>query len=253
MPGTPRARARLLVIGLNPAWQQVFVMPSLRPGDVNRATRYLELASGKGMNVARALARQGHDVSLLQVLAGARGRLVAEACATHGIRSLHAWAIGETRVCTTLLGDGTATEVIAPYELRDAEAVTASLLSRLRPGDAYDAVLVCGTAPAGLADDLYGRILDRAAGPLLVWDSVAGLTVATLARINWLKVNAAEHEALRPVLAATPVQPARLVTDGAAGARLHTSSGARAARVPRLEPAINPIGAGDVATALFTD
>jgi len=47
--------ARTLVLGLNPAWQRLFTLDSLIPGEVHRLGVPLEYPSGKGVNCARVL------------------------------------------------------------------------------------------------------------------------------------------------------------------------------------------------------
>jgi fructose-1-phosphate kinase PfkB-like protein len=245
--------AKILVVGLNPAWQQVFSLPSLRVGGVNRAGDFQVLASGKGINAAKALARLGHEVSLLQVLAGVRGGRCLEGCEVYGVRSLHAWANGETRTCVTLLHGGAATEIISPFSVSVSAGagLAGQLLAQVSEADKYAALLVCGTMPAGLHEDFYGSVGDRVRAPLTIWDSVAGLTPEVLARVTWLKVNASEHAALAPILEASAARPSLLVTDGPAPALVHAGGEAWTCAVPPLEQAVNPIGAGDTATALL--
>jgi 1-phosphofructokinase len=240
------------VAGLNPAWQQVFVLPGLRTGEVNRAGAYRALASGKGLNAAKVLARRGHAVSILQILAGASGKRVLEACSALGVRSLHVRTEGETRACATLLHDGRATEIIAPFSVADA-ALPDQLLGRVRDGAAYDALLICGTMPGGLPDGLHAALAARVRAPLLLWDSVAGLTEGLLPRVSWIKVNAEEHRALAPLLERSPARPSLLITDGAAPAAARIAEAAWRCTVPPPEAVLNPIGAGDTVAAMLAD
>jgi fructose-1-phosphate kinase PfkB-like protein len=247
--------AKILVVGLNPAWQQLFVLPSLNPGAVNRATEYEALASGKGMNAAKILAARGHAVSLLQVLAGENGNRMRAACEGLGIRSLHVSVAGDTRVCATLMHAGDTTEVIAPFVVTDPK-IFQELLDCV-PQENFDALLVCGTLPSGIPESVYGAIADRIAAPLTIWDSVAGLSADALARVTWLKVNAEEYRTLAPLLTLAKTDPALLITDGAAPTkvRLPQSDTARSLRChgPKLDSIVNPIGAGDTVTAMLTD
>jgi fructose-1-phosphate kinase PfkB-like protein len=247
--------AKILVVGLNPAWQQLFVLPSLKPGAVHRATDYAALASGKGMNAAKILAARGHAVSLLQVLAGENGQRVQAACERLGIRSLHVSVPGDTRVCATLMHAGETTEVIAPFVVTDPN-ISQELLGCV-PQENFDALLVCGTLPSGIPESLYGALADRIAAPLTIWDSVAGLSADALARVTWLKVNAEEYRALAPLLTVADSDPALLITDGAAPAtvRLPKTETVRSIRchVPKLDAIVNPIGAGDTVTAMLAD
>lgn len=246
--------AKILVAGVNPAWQQVFALPHLRPGEVQRATESFALASGKGMNAAKVLAGLGHEVSLLQMVAGTYGLRMVEACETLGIRSLHVTVPGETRTATTLLHDGKTTEIIGNFRVDDP-SVGDALLARIPDGAEYDALLVCGTLPQGLGDDFHRALLARlpaARAARVVWDAVAGLDAVTAPRVTWLKVNAAEHALLKRRLEEFSARPATLVTDGPDKARVEHSPAAGAYALPRVE-ALNPIGAGDTVTAMLTD
>lgn len=250
--------ARILVAGLNPAWQQIFTLPSLHAGAVNRAAGFVELASGKGMNAAKILAARGHTVSLLQVLAGERGERVRSACVGRGIRSLHVFVPGETRVCATLLNGNETTEVIAPFTVSDPD-LSKKLFAQI-PDEKFDALLVCGTVPAGMREDEVGMLAARVAAPLTIWDSVAGLSADALSRVTWLKVNAEEYRTLAPRLATSGARPALLITDGPRPAIVGlpdagSESGVEteACFVPPLDKVVNPIGAGDTVTAVLAD
>jgi len=242
-------RAKILVVGLNPAWQQIFVMRGLRPGEVNRAAGFTELASGKGLNVSKILAARGHAVTLVQVLAGETGRRVLADCGRRGIRSAHVLVPGETRVCATLLHDDGATEIIAPFTLdRDPFGE----LSALVPDEAFDAVVMCGTVPAGMNQEAGASLVSRAGAPLVIWDSVAGVTEGLIGQITWLKVNAEEARALEPVLGAGRT-PSLLITDGARPARVRAGEDDATCALPPLDHVVNPIGAGDTVTAMLAD
>lgn len=252
--------AKIFVAGLNPAWQQIFTLDSLREDAVNRATGFVELASGKGMNVAKVLAARGHEVSLWQVLAGGRGRAIEAACARAGIRSLHEYTSGETRVCATLVASGKTTEIIAPFSTVDDVSLASRLLDRL-PAERFDALLVCGTVPSGLEEGGVGvmdSLCARVGAELVLWDSVAGLSPRTLPRVDWLKVNAEEHRALAPALAASRATPSLLITDGPRPALVaprggEAGNGAALCALPPLDAVVNPIGAGDTVTAMLAD
>ncbi len=252
--------AKIFIAGLNPAWQQVFTMPPLRLDAVNRAQAYAELASGKGMNVAKILAARGHDVTLWQVLAGREagenGQRLEVACQRSGIRSVHAYTAGHTRICATLLHDGGATEVIAPFSVAHDATLADRLLAAL-PHERFDALLTCGTVPAGLDDTVLAVAQARLSPALTIWDSVAGVTPDLLSRVDWLKVNAEEYRMLAPSWTApgsAARAPSLLITDGARPALVAPRGEAPVAcAVPRLEGVVNPIGAGDTVTAMLAD
>lgn len=244
--------ARVFVAGLNPAWQQVFSLVALRAEGVQRADAFHALASGKGMNAAGVLARFGHEVTLLQILGGVNGQRCLDACDALGIRSLHVWAKGETRVCATLLHDGKAAEIIAPFSV-EPPGLDRELLALIPEGTACDALLICGSAPAGIPRETCARIAARMRPPLLVWDSVARWTPEVAPFITWLKVNAKEYRDLAPLLKENATQGRALITDGSNPVVVRGGDAAASCTPPVAGPMINPIGAGDAVTAMLAD
>src|SRR5207249_1617308 len=93
----------ILVVGLSPAWQRTLVFEDFIPGKVNRATRVSEMASGKGVNVARVASILGAPVRLLTVAGGTRGRLLKAQLAIQGLDARIVPVKAETRICQTLL------------------------------------------------------------------------------------------------------------------------------------------------------
>jgi len=251
--------SKILVVGLNPAWQRVLTLPAFKPGSVNRARQSQSLASGKGLNAAKVLARLGHDVSVLQILAGENGRHCLEACGAWKVRSLHVRTQGNTRECITILSEKgeegpSATEVIEPFYVDDPE-LTAQLLARIPSGAAYDAILICGSVPRGVGEFIYAHILKKTRAAHVLWDSAMGLTPEILERISWIKVNAEEFAKLSG--SPSGAWPATLITEGAKPARVSHSKSADGTYplppLPNSRHTVNPIGAGDTVTAVLAD
>lgn len=246
--------AKILVVGLNPAWQKVLEFPSFRLGEVNRAKISASMASGKGFNAAKVLRRFGHEVWLLQILGGENGRRCLAACEAKGIRSLHVWSGGETRQCLTLLsgaGEASATELIEPFRVEEPGVGEALLDSLPAGGSAFDAVAVCGSAPPGSGDGIYDRLLDRLRPGISVIDAWQGLAAETLTRATCVKLNLAERESLLDRLGAESLGEALfLVTAGSGDATVWKSGSVQARlRPPGVSGPLNPIGAGDTVTA----
>lgn len=248
--------AKILVVGLNPAWQQVLVIPTLNRGGVNRATESYSLAGGKGMNAAKILARRGHNVSLLHVLAGTNGDRLLDGCTEHGILSLHVFSEGDTRAAVTLLHDNTATEIIEPFTATGSD-IEESLLEAVPADVEYDALLICGSLPTGLNPNFYGDLIGRVSCRKIIWDSVAPFSEEAAQRLTWVKVNAEEYRTLAPLFEKYGASPSILITDGPGKAIVHTPKGtpdgAGTYTLPTLPEVVNPIGAGDSVTAMLAD
>ena len=82
--------AKVLVVGLNPAWQITLEFARFHWGQLNRAESRHEFVAGKGQNVAKVLSRFGHQAWLLQVIGGANGLRVEEGLCREGVLKPHA-------------------------------------------------------------------------------------------------------------------------------------------------------------------
>jgi 1-phosphofructokinase len=253
--------ARILVVGPNPAWQKVFVFGEFRPGQVNRASQSLTLASGKGINAAKVLKRLGHEVSVLQVIGGNNGQRILDACARMGLASLHVDVPEETRMCVTLAdGRGETSELIEPFRI--SAPVVERLLALLpREPEAFDAIALLGTVPPGSGEGLYDAVLDRLRPRVSVIDAWQGVSLPCFAKATCAKMNRAEFGELRARFAELGKSPGAsgpgsalpglfLVTSGAGEASV-VRAGVTEARIrpPGLGQVANAIGAGDTVTA----
>jgi tagatose 6-phosphate kinase len=246
--------AKVLVVGLNPAWQSILDFKALRFGEVNRAHDAKRLASGKGINTAKVLNRLGHEVWLLQILGGANGRRCLEAVENLGIRSVAAWAETETRQCITLLDGvtGLATEIIEPFHVGKA-GLDQELLANLPvDADTFAGLAICGTIPAGVSETIYDELLARYPTAISVVDAWQGIQSKSLSKATCLKMNVDELGAVESRLGRElpSVQgPFWAITAGASQAFLN-KDGKTLTRfsIPKLTNAINPIGAGDTVT-----
>lgn len=111
-----------LILGLNPAWQRLFILDSLKLGEVRRLPPAREFASGKGINCARILQRLGGRPILAHFLGVGYGNRIFDAVADCGIQQVPVWIGAPTRICTTLVTETETTELIEPSpELSEKE------------------------------------------------------------------------------------------------------------------------------------
>jgi 1-phosphofructokinase len=128
---------------------------SLQLEGLNRAQDVQLEPSGKGINVARALARQGVEVTAVALLGGPFGVLLEQSISSqsvHGLRLLRVPIAGETRCNVKVLNleRSAVTELNAP-----GPQVSASELEHLRQTlrrevNAGDLVVLSGSLPANV-------------------------------------------------------------------------------------------------------
>src|SRR5438105_2984833 len=117
----------ILAAGLTPAWQQVLVFDTFTPGEVNRARQAHWCASGKVLNVARALHHLAGPVTALAPVGGTPGREIQRDFAQLGIAARWVETATPTRVCTTILDSArhAATELVPEAQPLTADDLAA--------------------------------------------------------------------------------------------------------------------------------
>ena len=252
--------AKVLVIGMNPAWQITLEFQRFQWGQANCAAASHEFVAGKGQNVAKVLSRFGHETWLLQVIGGAYGRRVEEKLRREGVNLLNVRVAAESRVCTTIIdkASGEVTELVEPFQVGPEENAMQRALELIpvTPGS-FDAVIHCGTVPAGMNPSLYLEVQRRVNPVFSVLDAFREIPRELLRTVSCLRINLDELEELEKLDPGWECQldrvPAILLTDGPRAARLRVVEDGKMKEyhfhLPQLENLKNPIGAGDTVTA----
>lgn len=150
-------------VTFNPALDYVVRVENLQPGETNRTTSDEVQFGGKGINVSTVLRNLGVDNVALGFLAGFTGRGLEQGLRDAGIQTDFIWLErGLTRINVKIKA-GRETEIngqgpdISPEALDQLFA----RLDRLREGDV---LVLAGSIPRTLPDDIYQRILRRLEG-----------------------------------------------------------------------------------------
>ncbi|MFV0463129.1 MAG: 1-phosphofructokinase family hexose kinase [Nostocoides sp.] len=260
----------ILTLTPNPAVDVTYRIPSLTPGASHRASSPRHRAGGKGVNSSGVLAAMGVDNLCAAAIGLAQADwweadLTARGVAPLTIRVPEPYAI---RTCLTFVtDDGQATVVneegVSPDQStwqRLREAVLDALASS-EPGSPSDqpVLVVAGSLPIGTSEaavlDLIARAQDLGAAVIVdgsgTWLEVALGTGPTVVRPNLAEAAHLTgyddpHSAARALVEAGA--QAALVSNGSAGAVLHTPEGTWQG-YPRTVLSGNPTGAGDAGTA----
>ena len=249
----------ILVVGLSAVWQRTLFFDKVQPGEVNRATRVLETASGKGVNVGRVATILGAPARVLTVAGGGRGGAFARALRADGVSARLVPVRGETRVCQTLVGGGVVTELVEEAaELRPAEvaAVLAAFAEELRRAKM---LVLSGTVPRGCGDDFCARLAQQAQRrgvPVVVDTQRAQLLGVVRERPVLVKVNRSELATAtgkRTVVGGVGelmrLGAGRVVISHGAQAAVAFDGRERWSVQPPRVAAVNPIGSGDAMLA----
>lgn len=253
----------ILVAGLSPAWQQIMVFDGVRTGQVNRAVEVHWCASGKVLNVGRAIARLGGQQRTLSLLGGPTGQAIDHEFARAAIDCRWIWTQNATRVCTTVLerASGTVTELVENAPPISEQELAAFAVAFREEAAAARVVVLTGSLPPG-ADPTLCRELARQTHARLVLDVRGAELLHTLELRPFLvKPNREElaatiggplrddaelHVAMREINRRGAVWV--LVSQGGQAAWLSSVEALYRIDIPAM-PVINPIGSGDCLAA----
>lgn len=256
----------ILAVGLSPAWQQTLLMDNFQTGRVNRAGSALWWASGKVINVGRALHQLGRGTQPSRTLCLVGG-LAGEAIEREFRESLISarWIHSETptRVCTTIL-DRSRSETTELVE--NAAGISTPELSSFRKAYREEAagvqcVVLSGSLPAGTPVDFYQQLLKETTCPAILDFRGPELEKALEQKPFLVKPNRLELETTLGRPLSTDEELIRgmrelnergaewtLVSQGAGVAWL-TSRTETYSFTPLAREVVNPIGCGDCVAA----
>ncbi len=149
-------------VTFNPALDYIVRVRDFRTGETNRTESDELQWGGKGINVSTVLRNLGVENAALGFLAGFTGRALDQGLRDTGIRTDFIWLEeGLTRVNVKIKADQ-ETEINGAGPAIPAAALEElfAKLDRLRSGDV---LVLAGSIPASLPDDIYQRILARLA------------------------------------------------------------------------------------------
>ena len=153
----------IYTVTFNPAIDYVMEVGALEQGGTNRSRREAYYPGGKGINVSTVLKSLGVESTALGFAAGFTGRALEEMLVQGGIASeLLFLPSGETRI-NVKLKDVQITEINArgPHIPPQALEQLFHRLDRLSGGDL---LVLAGSIPGTLPEDIYQQILERLAG-----------------------------------------------------------------------------------------
>jgi 1-phosphofructokinase family hexose kinase len=187
----------IVCVSANPSIDKFFVVDHLALGSIHRPVEFVQLAGGKGLNVARAAASLGADVNVVAVLGGFAGQWIAHNLESEGIPAHVSWTDAETRSCLSV-ADESAGELTEFYE--NGHEIETRAWERLQTlveelcGSA-GWVIFSGSLPKGVPPHGYFELVAaaRRQGVRVALDTRdESLANALAAGPNIVKVNAAE-------------------------------------------------------------
>ena len=245
----------------NPSIDHTVEIPTLERGEVQRTSTALVEAGGKGVNVARVLAKHGHRTTAI-LPAGADAQRMIALLEPQKVTTVPVPIAGSIRTNIAVVEqDGTTTKLNEP----GATLSSVELAALLNAVEEYLAprptwLVAAGSLPGGVPDDFYARVAALAVDarvPVAIDTSGPALAAAIDAGATVIKPNLEELEEIlgRELTTVGDVVRAGrdlrakgtkelLVSMGGHGALLITEQGSWWAGGPPLVPR-STVGAGD--------
>ena len=171
----------IYTVTFNPSLDYIVSVKDFRPGMTNRTSSELMLAGGKGINVSIVIGNLGIKSTALGFIAGFTGDEIVRRLHNSGINSEFIKINdGISRINIKLKSiDGTEINGQGPHI--DSSHIE-QLMNRLRRLESGDVLVLAGSIPAGISDNIYKDIMDmlKDKGVQIVVDATSRLLTNVL-------------------------------------------------------------------------
>jgi 1-phosphofructokinase family hexose kinase len=253
----------ILCVCPNLCYDRLLVVPGFAAGAVHRAAEVIPLASGKGLNVARAGRALGVPVTVTGFVAGEAAEAIVRGARAGGL-SLDAVRLrGPARYCTLIIDPGRSETVVNEPGAAVEPAAERRLRRRIAARLPESTVVVLnGSQPPGLSAAFFAAIIRQARPRPTILDTPGEafrLALAERPRVAKLNRRELADSLGRPLpsIADVAVAARQIVADGAQAAVVTLGAeGALVADGPAIWRLVAPpvrrvsaIGAGDSVSA----
>ncbi|MBQ7705619.1 MAG: 1-phosphofructokinase [Selenomonadaceae bacterium] len=177
----------IYTVTFNPALDYNVRLDTLNPGKINRVTFEQVLGGGKGINVSIVLGNLGHKSTAMGFLAGFTGKEIIRQLRTFNAdEDFVQLDEGFSRINVKVKAD-IETEINGQGP-KISEAKRDELFAKLSKLGAGDTLVISGSVPNTLPDDMYERTLEplQGKGIRVVVDAEKGLLLKILKFNPWL-------------------------------------------------------------------
>ena len=153
----------IYTVTFNPSLDYIVSVNDFRPGLTNRTSSELILPGGKGINVSTVLGNLGIENTALGFIAGFTGNEIVRRLGLMGVTTdFIRIDSGDSRINLKLRSiEGTEINGRGPDISADA---VRQLMEKLDATGSSDILVLAGSIPSSIPDDIYKKILDRLSG-----------------------------------------------------------------------------------------
>lgn len=152
----------ILTVTLNPSVDISYRVEDFRPYAVNRSSRTIKTAGGKGLNVSRVLKILGADLKATGFLGGELGAFIQKELDRAEIKNDFLFTDKATRNCIAIISEGGQTEVLEAGPRLGQADTDAFMQKYSRLCAEADIVAISGSAPEGVGTDFIEEMIRTA-------------------------------------------------------------------------------------------
>ena len=252
----------IICLGTTPAVQRVMVFKKLELGEVNRAVEVHQDVAGKSVNVAKVLAALQKPVMATGFVGGERGEFIRGQLDRRGIKHDFVRVGPQTRLCVTILDQGTETITELVEESQGVEeSAWDELLAIVSKLSRAQMLILSGTLAGGARPAFYRECIESTQLPAIVDTQGQVLLESLKARPLVAKPNRKElgvalgltidtDSSLQSAMIELVERGAKnaVITMGTEGAMAFDGREFSYIASPKVE-AVNSVGSGDAFTA----
>ena len=153
----------IYTVTFNPAIDYVMFLDGIKTGCVNRSSSENIFFGGKGINVSMVLRELGVESTALGFTAGFTGKAIEDAVRENGIASDFVRLKSGCSRINVKIKSGEETEINSQGPAIDDEAL-AELFAKTDKLAEGDTIILAGSIPSCISDDIYRRIMGRLQG-----------------------------------------------------------------------------------------
>jgi len=167
----------IVTVTLNPAVDEEFIVSDFQPGGWFRSNNANRSPGGKGINVSLLMSQLGYETAAMGFLAGFNGAYIRDVLRREKITTNFVHVRGETRTNVYIVDDTGQVEtgISEPGPFIPDEASELFMTNYQRMLKRADLVVMGGSLPPGVPQDIYGRLVSMAREQKVpVWIDAAG-------------------------------------------------------------------------------
>lgn len=154
----------ILTVTMNPAIDKIYIVENFQLGEVQRPSKMIASAGGKGLNVTRVAKLMGEDVTATGLLGGSNGSYIDKKVQELKVKSKFIKIDGETRICINITDNinKLSTEILEKGPTISSDEADNFITKFSQLIKDVSVITISGSLPKGLPTNFYSLLIEEA-------------------------------------------------------------------------------------------